>query len=148
MGLLNLNFESAVRGVLDQKAVACDDLLKLASDKLVECGLSANLGKAHSKPLVHGGRRNPLRGQPMGSENFNGRSLNDWVLSIPAVVPAVVAEDDPEYGISKEVAAAVTKAHEQLVALHATVAVRSPETWAKIQAAQKAAKPAEPAPLV
>ncbi len=148
MALRNLNFESAIRGVLDQKPTDCDDLLTVTSAKLVECGLSPNLGKPHAKAFVHGGRRNPLRGQPMGSENFNARSLNDWVLSVPATVPEVLPSDNPEHGISKEIAAAVALAHTQLVALHATVAARSPETWAKIQAAQKAAAPAAPTPLV
>ena len=141
MALRNLNFESAVRGILDQKPTGCDDLLTLASDKLKECGLSADVGKALSKPVEHAGRRNPLRGQPMGSENFNARALNEWVENIPAVVTDVLPEDHPEHGISKETAAAVAKAHEQLVAIHATCAARSPDTWAKIQAGQKENKP-------
>ena len=141
MALRNLNFESAVRGILDQRPTGCDDLLALASAKFTECKLSADLSKALTKPVAHGGRRNPLRGQPMGSENFNARALNEWAENIPAVVPEVLPTDHPEHGISKETAAAVAKAHEQLVAIHATCAARSPDTWAKIQAGQKESKP-------
>ncbi len=139
MALRNLNFDSAIRGILEQKPANCTGLLEQATAQLAKCKLSADPGKAVTSVKLHEGRRNPERGKPVGSENFNARSIGEWIENVPETVPEV----DPKEPATKETADAVKAAHTHLVAIHATLASRNPQAAAKAQADVKAKADAE-----
>ena len=134
MGLRNLNFDSAIRGILSASTSSLIGMLTVASDRLVACGLEANLAQAFTHPPVH--RRGPDKGKARGSECFNERGILDWIENVPETVPAVLPSDDPEHGISKEVAKASEQARVDLVKIHATLAAAQPEAWKTIKAGQ------------
>ena len=132
MGLRNLNFDSAVRGILGASTSSLIGLLTVASERLAACGLDADLGQASKVPATH--RRGPEKGKAKGSECFNERGILEWIEGVPAVVPAVLPTGDPEHGISAEVAKASVQARVDLVKIHATLAAAQPEAWNKIKA--------------
>jgi hypothetical protein len=93
MALRNVNMVSVLRGVLETNKENLRGVLETALAKATELGLDAAGGKAVTKVAVHEGRKNPLRGQPIGSSNFNGRSVLGWIESIPAVAFEDAAEE-------------------------------------------------------
>lgn len=108
MALKNINLDSVIRGLLDARADLCQGILDAADAKVKECGLSG--GTAHTAVATH--RRGPQKGMPKGSSNFNGRSVLGFIESVPA--KAADGSDDA----SK---AELSKAHEGLLAIHATL---------------------------
>jgi hypothetical protein len=110
VALKNIHFDSVIRGILQSRPDSLHSLLEAATKKLAEIGLEANPQKAVSSVAVH--KRGANKGQPKGSDNFNGLSLLGWIDSVPAVVPGEPAS--PE----------VLDAQDKLVAIHATLAAR------------------------
>ena len=105
----NINFDSAIRSVLEAEGPKLKNILDAATAKLEALGLSPNLSLAKTRPAKHG--RGPNKGLTKGSENFNGRSLLGWIES----VPALGGDDDQTE---------VATAQGQLITLHATLAAR------------------------
>lgn len=81
MALRNLNFDQAIRGIANS-AADFSPLLDACNAKMKQLKLKADPGKAVGKAPRHAGRRNPQRGQFIGSGDVNFRSLIDWVESI------------------------------------------------------------------
>lgn len=132
MALRNLNFDSAIRGILAANTSVATGMLIVATEQLAKCGLKFDLAHGSDHPARH--KRGPEAGQFKGSDCFNERNILDWIESVPATVPAVLATTDPEYGISKEVAAASDLARKQLIKIHATLAKMNPVAWDKLKA--------------
>jgi hypothetical protein len=103
-----------------------DNIVKAAEAKMKELGLKADAGRAVVSQPRHGGRRNPLRGQLMGSGDFNGMALIDWIASITAFDPADLESTDerPVEPAVMEAAKAMKQAHDDLIVVHATAKSR------------------------
>lgn len=109
-------------------------MLVLATQTLLRLNLSHDRSQAKHQPDVHTGRRNPERGKPVGSENFNGRALAEFLQELPELPPAL-ADGETEDAAAAETRQLIADAHAGAVVLHATLADRLPDVWAKLKAA-------------
>jgi hypothetical protein len=109
MALKNLNFDSAIRGILETRTDALGGIHAAATAKLEELGVTPTPAAAVRATPVH--RRGPEKGAVKGSSNFNGMSIVGWIESI-----AKPADDASEAD-----KAAYDDAVKKLLILHATV---------------------------